>query len=159
MSGPLIPSPLDSLGGRRFALAPRIPALGPNDWMLGMRCGGDVQIVNAQTGARIWISGDCVQGVCDRSEYGAPVIALREPLDFRNGLLSRKPSDILQMPRDLNLSSARRRTVNRLKSGRGNVVLICGEHDSSRGRPLGRAVWAAVAACLVPAILFALLLS
>ncbi len=96
MSAPLIPSPLDYIGHRRFALYPPIRSAEPNEWLLGSGSWFEVRVVNAATGREMWIPRQYVAGVSDRN--GILVVELTEEIEFRAGALEPKAKRVIEMP-------------------------------------------------------------
>ncbi|HEY3936784.1 MAG TPA: hypothetical protein VGL97_05115 [Bryobacteraceae bacterium] len=97
MSAPLVPSPLDYIGRRRFAFYPAIKNAEPNDWRLGSGSWSEVQVVNTQTGREIWIPRQYIGAVSDGS---GPllIVGLRKALDFRSGSLQPRVKRVIEMP-------------------------------------------------------------
>jgi hypothetical protein len=97
VSAPLVPSPLDYIGRRRFAFYPAIKNAEPNDWRLGTGSWSEVQVVNFQTGREIWIPRQYIGAVSDGS--GALlIVGLRKALDFRAGALQPRVKRVIEMP-------------------------------------------------------------
>jgi hypothetical protein len=80
VSAPLVPSPLDYIGPRRFAFYPAIKNADPNEWVLGTGSRSEVQVINAQTGNALLTVG------------------LRKPLDLRSGSLQPRVKRVIEMP-------------------------------------------------------------
>jgi hypothetical protein len=97
MSAPLVPSPLDYVGRRRFAFYPAIAHPDPNEWMLGTSSRSEVQVVNACTGREIWISRQYIGAV---SETSSPllIVGLTKSLAFREGAIEPKVKGVIEMP-------------------------------------------------------------
>ncbi len=100
MSAPLVPSPLDYIGFRRFAFYPPIKNVQPNEWVLGAGSWSEVQIVNSQTGAGIWIPRQYIGAV---SETYDPVliVGLVKELEYRAGALEPRVKRVIQMPQNV----------------------------------------------------------
>jgi hypothetical protein len=96
MSAPLVPSPLDYVGRRRFAFYPPVKNVDPNEWLLGTSSWSEVQAVNAQTGCEIWIPRQYVGGVSGSG--GLLVVELKKELELRAGELEPRVRRIIQMP-------------------------------------------------------------
>lgn len=96
MSAPLVPSPLDYLGRRRFALYPPVKNADPNEWLLGTASWCEVQLVNARTGREIWIPRQYVGGVSGSS--GRLVVELKEELQLRAGTVEPRNRRVIEMP-------------------------------------------------------------
>jgi hypothetical protein len=99
MSAPLVPSPLDYVGRRRFAFYPPVKNADPNEWLLGASSWSEVQAVNAQTGCELWIPRQYVGGVSG-GNAGVLVVELKKELEFRLGAVEPRVRRIIQMPRD-----------------------------------------------------------
>jgi hypothetical protein len=97
VSAPLVPSPLDYIGPRRFAFYPPIGNADPNEWLLGTGSRSEVQVINAKTGREIWVPRQHIGAV---SDAGSPLltVGLRKPLDFRSGSLEPRVKRIIEMP-------------------------------------------------------------
>lgn len=100
MSAPLVPSPLDYIGRRRFAFHPPIKNVQPNEWVLGLGSWSEVQIVNSQTGAEIWIPRQYIGAV---SETYDPVlvVGLVKELQYRAGALEPRVKRVIPMPQNV----------------------------------------------------------
>jgi hypothetical protein len=154
MSAPVVPSPLDALRGRRFLLTPTIDTAQANDWRLGLQTWGDIQIINFHTGREVWIPRNCVAGLCDDEET-MPVVALNQPVRLQDGLVMCQGARVLQMPASPGRSAFRFKQ-NRSESA---VAQIYAADQFWAQTAAGRRMWAAIAAALVPAIVYALLLN
>lgn len=119
MSAPLIPSPLDYIGRRRFALYPPIKHAVPNEWLLGSGSWFEVRVINAVTGREMWIPRQYVAGVSDRN--GILVVELTEEIEFRAGALEPKAKRVIEMPVPAEQPQPKREHPN---SGPGCVVGI-----------------------------------
>lgn len=97
MSAPLVPSPLDYVGHRRFALYPAIANVAPNEWVLGTSSWSEVQVVNSQTGAQIWIARQYIGGVSDKYD-AILVVELTKELEFKSGALEPRIKRVIEMP-------------------------------------------------------------
>ena len=100
MSAPLLPSPLDFVGQRRFALYPPVKNAGPNEWVLGTGSWSEVQVLNARTGREIWIPRQYIGGVSGAS--GRLIVELKKELEFRSGALEPRSRRVLEMPATAN---------------------------------------------------------
>jgi hypothetical protein len=97
MSAPLVPSPLDYIGPRRFAFYPPIKNAEPNEWLLGSGSWTEVQIVNARNGGKIWIPRQFIGGVSD-SHDGLLIVGLTKELEYRSGALGPRFKRVIEMP-------------------------------------------------------------
>jgi hypothetical protein len=98
MSAPLIPSPLDYIGTRRFVFYPNIHNADPNEWRLGFSARSEIQVVNTQTGSKLWIPRQYIGAV---SDTGDPllIVGLRKELNFREGEVEPRIKRVIEMPR------------------------------------------------------------
>jgi hypothetical protein len=97
MSAPLMPSPLDYVGRRRFAFYPPIAHADPNEWLLGVGGRSEVQVVNAQTGREIWVSRQYIGAVSETSS-ALLVVGLTKALEFREGAVEPRVKQVIEMP-------------------------------------------------------------
>ncbi len=97
MSAPLVPSPLDYIGHRRFALYPAIGDIAPNEWVLGIRSWSEVQVVNSHTGGQMWIPRQYIGGVSDRYD-SVLVVELTKELEYKAGALEPRVKRVIEMP-------------------------------------------------------------
>lgn len=97
MSAPLVPSPLDYVGRRRFAFYPPIAHPDPNEWLLGVGSRTEIQIVNACTGGEVWIPWQYIGAV---SETNSPLllVGLTVALDFRGETVRPRTKRVIEMP-------------------------------------------------------------
>jgi hypothetical protein len=98
MAAPLMPSPLDYIGPRRFAFYPPIRHADANSWILGASSWSEVQVINSETGREIWVPRQYVGAVSDNQD--ALTVGLTQQLDFRNGnIIPRADRRVLEMPK------------------------------------------------------------
>jgi hypothetical protein len=97
MSAPLVPSPLDYVGRRRFAFYPPIRNANPNEWLLGSGSRTEVQVVNATLGYELWIPRQHV-GAVSESGGSLLIVGLRKELDFHQGSLQPRVKRVIEMP-------------------------------------------------------------
>ncbi len=147
MPAPLVPSPLDYVGRRRFAFYPPIAHSEPNEWLLGIGERAEVQAVNAKTGTEIWLSRQYIGAVTETST--SLVVGLTQPLDVRGGSVEPRVKQVIELP------SCAQKAGPKLRSGkRASVVEI---RLQSRGKsPLNRILITACAGAIVLALLAAL---
>lgn len=107
MLAPLMPSPLDYVGRRRFAFYPSIRSYEPNEWVLGSASWSEVQVVNSYTGRRLWISRQYIGAVSD-THGPLLIVGLTKELEYRAGALGPRIKRVIEMPRlpDLDLENA-----------------------------------------------------
>lgn len=99
MSAPLVPSPLDYVGRRRFAFYPPVKNAEPNVWLLGTASWSEVQVVNARTGWEGWIPRQYVGGVSGGAS-GLLTVELKKELELRSGALEPRIRRVIEMPRE-----------------------------------------------------------
>jgi hypothetical protein len=104
---PLVPSPLDYIGARRFAFYPPIKNAEPNEWILGTGSRCEVQVINAQTGDEMWVPRQHIGAVSDPGNR-LLTVGLRKALDLRSGSLEPRVKRVIEMPRDAEEFSKRR---------------------------------------------------
>lgn len=97
MSAPLVPSPLDYLGYRKFVLYPAIANAGPNEWLRGKSSWSATQLVNAVTGQELWVPWQYICGVSDRPGLDL-VVELKEDLECHDGNVSPRVKRVIPMP-------------------------------------------------------------
>jgi hypothetical protein len=117
MPAPLVPSPLDYVGRRRFAFYPPIAHPDPNEWVLGVGARSEVQVVNAHTGREIWVSRQYIGAVSETST--SLIVGLTQALDARAGSVEPKFRQVIQMP-----SRPGNRLTKNSSGKRANVVEI-----------------------------------
>jgi hypothetical protein len=98
MSAPLIPSPLDYIGTRRFAFYANIHNADPNEWRLGTGARSEIQVVNTKTGCKLWIPRQYIGAVSDTGD-SLLVVGLRKELNFREGEVEPRVKRVIEMPR------------------------------------------------------------
>lgn len=98
MSAPLVPSPLDCIGRRRFAFYPAIARAQPNEWILGVGTRSEIQVLNAETGREIWMSREYIGAVSESGASPVLVVGLTKALEFREGLIEPKIKRVIEMP-------------------------------------------------------------
>jgi hypothetical protein len=98
MSAPLIPSPLDYIGPRRFAFYPPIKNADPNEWRLGAGARSEIQAVNVKTGRELWIPRQHIGAVSDTGD-SLLIVGLRKELNFREGEVEPRIKRVIEMPR------------------------------------------------------------
>lgn len=158
MSAPLVPSPLDCVGHRRFALYPAIRNIEPNDWMLGSSSWSEIQVINSRSGDPVWVPRPYIGGVSDRYD-SILVVELTKELEFKCGGLEPCVKRVIEMPQGASVwvekpfdKPARR------PPGPAPVVAIRSEHpeDSLIGKPLVRLGAGALALYLIVELLSSL---
>ena len=152
MSAPLVPSPLDYVGRRRFAFYPPIKNFEPNEWMLGTGSWTEVQIVNSRTGIEIWIPRQYIGAVSESSGV-LLIVGLRKELEYRAGSLSPRVKRVIEMPRNPDIAPHLRPDSERRPAGPAPVV---GIRIENRGNsPMNKALLALGLAFLLSFLAFA----
>ncbi len=124
MSAPLVPSPLDYLGRRKFVLYPAIANAGPNEWLRGRSSWSETQLVNAVTGHELWVPWQYICGVSDRAGLEL-VVELKEDLEFRDGNVSAP-----RQARDHHAGTAKDSASRERRRGGPGPVIGIKTHDS-----------------------------
>jgi|SRR5581483_1274278 len=137
MSAPLVPSPLDYIGRRRFSFYPAIENAEPNEWVLGSGSWSEVQVVNASTGRELWIPRQYVGAVSDTD---GPLLIVGLTKDLENGAhgLSPRIKRVIEMPHAENERTNSFDAERRRPSGPAPVIGIRVENreDSSMNKAL-----------------------
>lgn len=97
MSAPLVPSPLDYVGRRRFAFYPPIRNTQPNEWMLGSGSWAEVQVVNPATGRELWVPRQYIGAVSESGDV--LVVGLTTELEMRGRSIEPRRKRVIEMPR------------------------------------------------------------
>ncbi len=97
MSAPLLPSPLDYIGRRKFAFYPPISHASPNVWVLSSGSWSEVLVVNCRTGREFSIARQHIGAVSDHED--SLIVGLTQKLTLRNGeVVPESNGRVLQMP-------------------------------------------------------------
>lgn len=158
MSAPLVPSPLDYVGHRHFALYPAVANMEPNEWLLGISSWSEVQVVNSRTGDQMWIPRQYIGGVSDRYD-SVLVVELTKELELRSGNLEPRIKRVIEMPHGAGENRPRLfEETARLAMGPAPVVAIRVEPrgDSPMNKALIRLGVGAIAAYLLAVLISAL---
>jgi len=154
MSAPLVPSPLDYIGPRRFAFYPPIRNAEPNEWLLGKGSWTDVQVVNAQTGGKIWIPRQCIGAVSDSHE-GILVVGLTKELEYRAGSLGPRVRRVIEMPRQV--ETQQRPRIEPAPRPPGPAPVIGIRVENRENSPMSRAIVILAMAAVIVALIAAVL--
>lgn len=154
MSAPLVPSPLDYIGLRRFAFYPPIKNVEPNEWLLGAGSWTEVQVVNAHTGSEIWIPRQCVGAVSDAHD-GVLVVGLTKELEFRAGGLEPRFKRVIEMPQNAVPQPRPRIQSDPRPPGPAPVIGI--RVEDREDSPMSRAIVTLAVAALIVALVAAVL--
>ncbi len=151
MSAPLVPSPLDSVKRRRFSVYPAIRDAGPNNWLLRTGDWAEVQIVNAETGLKIWLPRQYVRGVSDASEM-SPVVELTQQLRYSDGTLTGPAKRVIEIDPGLADPKARKLKRGRARKRAAVVGIRLESAPQPRVRRLARLGLWAIALCFLSAV-------
>jgi hypothetical protein len=99
MSAPLVPSPLDYVGRRRFAFYPPIRNAIPNAWVLGIGSRTEVQVINAELGYELWIPRQYV-GAVSEGDGALLIVGLTKEVDLLQGSLQPRVKRVIEMPQN-----------------------------------------------------------
>jgi hypothetical protein len=97
MSAPFMPSPLDYVGARRFALYPPLEHPDPNEWILGGGSRSEVEVVNACTGRAIWIPRQHI-GAVSETHDSILLVGLTQALNCNGATAEPRVKRVIQMP-------------------------------------------------------------
>jgi hypothetical protein len=154
MSAPLVPSPLDYIGRRKFSFYPPIANAEPNEWLRGTGSWSEVQVVNAATGQEIWIPRQYIGGVSDGPGLRL-FVELSQELCYEQGVLVPRVKRVIEMPQAVELRTDKKRWKRR--AGPASVVGIKVESETSLHlRFLGKMGLAIVAFFVLAALVLAL---
>ena len=101
MSAPLILGPLGELRNRSFAFYPAIVGIQHNQWTLRRATWTEVQVINTQTGAEVWVPRRLLAEV---SSVEAPllILGLVKELEYQEGAVVAHRRQVIEMPRAVN---------------------------------------------------------
>ncbi len=150
MSAPLVPSPLDYIGRRPFAFYPAIRNATPNEWLLGTGSWGEVQVVNARSGAGLWIPRQYVGAVLE-NETPLLIVGLTKELECHGDSVEPRVKRIIEMPHAEPASDETDPFHTRRASGPAAVVDIrlAERPDSSMNRAIASLAIGALVLCLL----------
>jgi hypothetical protein len=156
MSAPLVPSPLDYIGLRRFAFYPAIKNIQPNEWLLGTGSWSEVQVVNAQTGAELWIPRQYV-GAVSETEGPLLIVGLTKDLEVHGGTVEPSVKVVIEMPHVEECALKTEGELSRRTAGPAPVIGIRlpERSDSSMNKALVTLAIGALVVCLLAALIAA----
>ena len=154
MSAPLVPSPLDYVGLRRFALYPAIGNVEPNEWVLGTSSWSEVQVVNSRTGSEMWIPRQYIGGVSDCFD-AVLVVELTKELELRSGALEPRIKRVIEIPHAAAEERPKLFAQNTRLSGPAPVIAIRTENseESRMSKAVVRLGMGAIALYLIAQLL------
>ncbi len=151
MSAPLVPSPLDYVGRRKFSFYPPIRNAEPNEWLLGTGSWSEVQVVNAHTGLQLWVPRQYIGGVSNETDFRL-VVELTKELDYGQNGVGPRVKRVIEMPLVGNVAG--RFLTRRRAEGPAPVVAIRLEAvETGKDRFLIRVLLAAVVVSVLAALL------
>jgi hypothetical protein len=150
---PLVPSPLDYIGLRRFVFYPRIRNLEPNEWTLGVGSWTEVQVVNACTGQEIWIPRQYI-GAVSESTGRMLTVGLRKELEYRAGILEPCIKRVIEMPQNPDEAPSSAEARERRTEGPAPVVGI--RVENREDSPMNKALLAFGIAFIISFLAFAI---
>jgi hypothetical protein len=150
MSAPLVPSPLDYVGRRRFSIYPPIRAAGPNEWFIRNGDWSEIQIVNVESGLRIWMPRQYVCGVSDGGGVW-PVVELTKELGYSGGSVLPLVKQVIEIPRAPK-GSGMRLKQRRRREPAAVVGIRVETPENPRVRTLGKIGLGVIAICVLSAL-------
>lgn len=156
MSAPLVPSPLDYIGLRRFAFYPAIKNVQPNEWLLGTGSWSEVQVVNAQTGVDLWVPRQYV-GAVSETEGPLLIVGLIKDLEFHEGTVEPSVKRVIEIPHVEDAPVEPANEGSRRSAGLAPVVGIRlpERSDSSMNKALATLAIGFLVVCLLAALIAA----
>ena len=104
VAGPLIPTPFDHIGRRRFSFYPAIVGIEHNEWSLRRMNSSEVQVANTKSAEEIWIPRRFL-GEISASEDPFLIVGLVKELEYQAGMVLPHQRRVIQMPRAVNGSA------------------------------------------------------
>jgi hypothetical protein len=157
MSAPLMPSPLDHIGGQHFSFRPAINNAEPNEWRLATLSWSEIKVINPRTGREVWIPRQFIDSVLYAS---APVLVVRltKELEYSAGAVHPRVKRVIQMPVITDDSTTVNIGVKNRSPGPASVVGIRVEDrpDSATNKALACAGTGAILVSLLAALFSAL---
>jgi|SRR2546430_433390 hypothetical protein len=152
MSAPLMPSPLDHIGRRRFSFFPPIRNAEPNEWMLAVVSWSEIKVVNARTGREVWMPRQYINSVSCGGPM--PAVGITKELEYSGGILRPHQKYVIEMP----LARHETRQIDRAESrfpGPAPVIGIRLENreDSHTSKALALTGIGAIIASVLAALL------
>jgi hypothetical protein len=99
--GPLIPTPYDQIGRRRFSFYPAIVGIEHNEWTLRRITSSEVLVANTKTTEEIWIARRFL-GEISAIEDPFLIAGLVQELEYKAGAVLPYRRRVIQMPRAVN---------------------------------------------------------
>lgn len=98
MSTSPLPLHLEELGNRRFSFYPPILGVEQNEWIYSRATWSEMLVINAATGAEIWVPRRFV-GEVSRVDEPVLIVGLHKELEFKGGTVMPHQRRVVQMPR------------------------------------------------------------
>jgi hypothetical protein len=102
-----LPTPLQHLGGRRFAFYPPIRNLEPNEWLYRRATWSECLVANARSGEEVWIPRIFL-GDVSRMDEPVMIVGLNRELEWRAGAIIPRQRMVIEFP----AAAYNRKTVN-----------------------------------------------
>jgi hypothetical protein len=99
--GPLIPTPFDQIGRRRFSFYPAIVGIEHNEWTLRRITSSEVEVANTKSAEEIWIPRRFL-GEVSATEDPFVIAGLVQELEYKAGAVLPHRRRVIQMPRAVN---------------------------------------------------------
>ena len=92
-----LPPHIEQLGRRRFSFYPPILGIEHNEWMYGSANWSEIQVINAHSGAEIWVPRRFL-GEVSRVEDPILIVGLKRELEIRQGVVWPHQRHVIEMP-------------------------------------------------------------
>jgi hypothetical protein len=92
-----LPTPLQHLGGRRFAFYPPIRNLEPNEWLYRRATWSECLVANARSGEEVWIPRIFL-GDVSRVDEPVMIVSLNRELEWRSGVIMPRQRMVIEFP-------------------------------------------------------------
>jgi hypothetical protein len=92
-----LPTPLEHLGGRRFAFYPAIRNIEHNEWLYRHATWSECIVANMRTGEEFWIPRQFL-GDVSYTDDGLMVVALSRELEWRAGVVMPRQRVVIEFP-------------------------------------------------------------
>lgn len=147
MQIPPIPPHLEEIGRRHFSFYPPILGIEHNEWMYSSATWSEIRVINAQSGAEIWIPRRFL-GEVSRVDEPILIVGLIRELEFKLGSVWPHQRRVIEMPIAVNDSRPRTSTPHPRLAPVVNIRTEA-SHDSRTGRLVVGVVVLGVVACSV----------
>ena len=138
MSIPPLPPNLENIGRQHFAFYPAILGIEHNEWLYSSATWSEIQVINARTGAEVWIPRRFL-GEVSRIDEPILIVGLNRELEFKLGAVWPHKRRVIEFPIAVNDSHARSDgPFSPPSASPGTVVNI--RTESPRDSRMGRVV-------------------